>query len=117
MMNNNNWHPRGFGGGEYQYNWSFGPDSLINLTLASFIGIIFVLLALFAIAIKGYALWHAAKRNEKWWFIALLLINTLGLLELVYLIFIAKIWFRGALAPAPKKEDSGDKSATPTIIA
>ncbi len=40
---------------------------------------------------KGFALWHAAKRDEKWWFIAFLLLNTVGILEIVYLFFIAKV--------------------------
>lgn len=40
---------------------------------------------------KGFALWYAAKRGDKWWFIAFLIINTAGILEIVYLFFIAKI--------------------------
>lgn len=39
---------------------------------------------------KGCALWIAAKNDKKWWFIALLIINTLGILELVYIFFVAK---------------------------
>ncbi len=34
---------------------------------------------------KGWALWRSARRNEQKWFIALLLINTLGLLEILYI--------------------------------
>lgn len=47
-----------------------------------------LLLVLWTLLVKGYALWTAAKSNQKWWFIALLVVNTLGILELVYL-----IWF------------------------
>ena len=47
------------------------------------------LAAVWTIIIKGYALWHAARNNQKWWFVALLVVNTLGILEVVYL-----IWFR-----------------------
>lgn len=54
----------------------------------------FLALALiWTIAIKGYALWHAARRNEPWWFFFLLVINTFGILELIYLIFVAKVLF------------------------
>lgn len=53
---------------------------------------IFGLVLLVVLALKGYALWHAARRSEKWWFIALLVINTMGILELVYLIFIVGKW-------------------------
>ncbi|MDE2188346.1 MAG: hypothetical protein KGJ35_01300 [Patescibacteria group bacterium] len=57
--------------------------------------IVIILLALWLICtimLKAYAMWHAAKRDEVWWFIALLLINTLGILELVYIIFFLKKW-------------------------
>ena len=39
---------------------------------------------------KGYAVWTAAKNNHKGWFIVLLFINTLGILEIIYLFFIMK---------------------------
>jgi hypothetical protein len=35
---------------------------------------------------KGLALWKAARLNEKYWFIALLFINTVGVFPIVYLI-------------------------------
>ncbi|MBU6323478.1 MAG: hypothetical protein KGI41_02035 [Patescibacteria group bacterium] len=46
------------------------------------------------IVLKGFALWYAARGSQKWWFIALLIVNTVGILEIVYL-----IWFR------PKSSD------------
>lgn len=39
---------------------------------------------------KGVALWKSARRNEQKWFIALLLINTLGLLEILYIFVFSK---------------------------
>ncbi len=48
-----------------------------------------VVVAAWTVIIKGYALWHAARNSQKGWFIALLIVNTLGILEVVYL-----IWFR-----------------------
>lgn len=39
---------------------------------------------------KGVALWKSARQNEKWWFIALLLINTVGLLEILYIFIFGK---------------------------
>lgn len=39
---------------------------------------------------KGLALWRAAKQDQKNWFIALLILNTLGVLEIVYLFKFAK---------------------------
>ena len=40
---------------------------------------------LWALPWKGYALWKAAKLNQMGWFIALLLINTLGILDILYI--------------------------------
>jgi len=39
---------------------------------------------------KGFALWKAAKNNHKWWFLALFLINTLGILEVLYIFVFGK---------------------------
>lgn len=40
--------------------------------------------------LKGFALWRAARRGDKVWYIAILIFNTLGLLPLVYLIITRK---------------------------
>ena len=50
-----------------------------------------IVLALWTLFWKGLALWHSAKRGEHVWFIALLLINTVGILEIVYLFGVAKL--------------------------
>lgn len=42
------------------------------------------------LVLKGIALWKAAKAEQKWWFIALLAVNTLGILEIIYIIFVSK---------------------------
>lgn len=73
-------------------SFGFNPLWIVGFSL---LGIVAGVLLLAVLALKGYALWTAAKRNEKWWFIALLFINTLGLLELAYLIFVAKVIFNG----------------------
>ncbi|MDP3888700.1 MAG: DUF5652 family protein [bacterium] len=36
---------------------------------------------------KGMALWHSAQNKQRNWFIGLLVINTLGILEILYLNF------------------------------
>lgn len=53
---------------------------------AAFIFPVLIVLALWSIAIKGLALWHAARSGQMVWFLALLVVNTLGILELVYLL-------------------------------
>ena len=52
--------------------------------------ILVLILILWVLPWKGYALWTASKNNHKWYFIALLVINTLGLFEIIYIFFIAK---------------------------
>ncbi len=49
-----------------------------------------VAISLWVLPWKGWALWLAARRQEKWWFIALLVLNTLAVLEIVYIFLIAK---------------------------
>jgi len=39
---------------------------------------------------KGIALWKAARREDKVWFVVLLILNTLGLLEIIYIFLVAK---------------------------
>ncbi len=34
---------------------------------------------------KGMALWKAARRNDQKWFIAILVLNTVGILDILYL--------------------------------
>ncbi len=52
---------------------------------------VLLLVALWSLLWKGLALWHSGRRNKPWWFVAFLLINTMGVLELIYLLGIAKI--------------------------
>jgi hypothetical protein len=39
---------------------------------------------------KGVALWKASRLGHKKWFIVMLILNTLGILEIVYIYFIAR---------------------------
>ncbi|MFA5750953.1 MAG: DUF5652 family protein [Candidatus Paceibacterota bacterium] len=39
---------------------------------------------------KGFALWTAVKKDHKKWFVALIILNTFGVLEIIYLFWIAK---------------------------
>mgnify|MGYP001560670331 CR=1 FL=1 len=39
---------------------------------------------------KGLALWRAAERHARGWFIVIFVVNTLGLLEIIYLFFVTK---------------------------
>ncbi len=39
---------------------------------------------------KAWSLWLAARRGQKVWFAILLIVNTLGLLEIIYIFAIAR---------------------------
>lgn len=51
--------------------------------------LLLALIVLWTLPWKGVALWKAARLYQKWWFIALLVLNTLAILEIVYIFFIA----------------------------
>jgi hypothetical protein len=39
---------------------------------------------------KGIALWKAARLGEKYWYLAILVINSVGILEILYIFVFAK---------------------------
>jgi len=51
---------------------------------------IILLISLWVIPWKGVALWKASRNNQKRWFIVILIINTLAILEIVYIFFFSK---------------------------
>lgn len=60
---------------------------------------------LWSIIWNGIGLWHSAKNGQKGWFIALLILNTLGLLPIIYL-----IWFRRK-KDGPENEEEQESEA------
>lgn len=63
----NNWM-NGWMWGDSRFLWVVGPLALLDLVL------------------KGFALWRAAKRGQQVWFVALLVVNSLGILPAIYLL-------------------------------
>ena len=49
-----------------------------------------VLVLAWSLTWKGIALWKAARLSNKRWFIALLIINSVGILEIIYIYFVAR---------------------------
>lgn len=49
-----------------------------------------LLVIVWTLFLKGIALWRSARLKDMWWFVALLLINTLGLLEILYIFVFSK---------------------------
>ena len=51
----------------------------------------FLLVAAWSLVWKGFALWKSAKNGQRNWFIALLILNTFGILEIIYIFYFSKI--------------------------
>ena len=60
------------------------------MSLGWFIFIVLPLIMIWSLVWKGMALWRAAKNNSLPWFVVLLLVNTLGILEILYLFVFGK---------------------------
>jgi len=54
------------------------------------IAAILSILSIWALIWKGFALWKASKNDSRNWFIALLVLNTLGILEIIYIFYFSK---------------------------
>ena len=65
-----------------------------------------IIAMIWTIVLKGYALWYAARGSQKWWFIALLIVNTLGILEIIYLIWFRPTTSRSVVAQTPVHDSS-----------
>lgn len=83
-------------------------DSLTLATLS------FVALAAWSLSWKGAALWYAARNYQKKWFIVLLVpVTTLGILDIVYLLWFRRDKREGVTQslfnnPLPKDEDKSE---------
>jgi len=51
---------------------------------------ILLLIVLWTLPWKGAALWKAARNSQKWWFVAILVLNTLAILEIIYIFYFSK---------------------------
>ncbi len=49
-----------------------------------------ILVAAWTLPWKGVALWRSARKNHQRWFIVLLIVNTLALLDILYIFFFSK---------------------------
>jgi hypothetical protein len=69
------------------YNNFSGPAALgpgAGLLFA-FGGLLFAVVLIWSLFWKGMALWKAAREGSKVWFVVLLIVNTLGILEILYI--------------------------------
>lgn len=48
---------------------------------------VLIILIVWEVAWKGVALWRASRNDQVEWFVALLIVNSLGVLPILYLVF------------------------------
>jgi hypothetical protein len=61
----------------------------MNLESAATLLTLALPLLLWSLAWKGVALWKAARLGHKAWFVVLLVVNTVGILEIIYIFAVA----------------------------
>lgn len=92
----------------------------LNHVFAALGGITLVLVTLvvWSLIWKGIGLWFAARNYQKGWYIAILVLNTAGILEIIYLLFfrsdkqpITKSLFEKPL-PGPDRSSSEPVAGT-----
>jgi len=64
-------------------------ENFINNYPDTFALILFIT-GLWSLVWKALALWKSAKLNQKTWFVVLLIVNTVGILEIIYLLIYKK---------------------------
>jgi hypothetical protein len=62
-----------------------------------------LLLLAWSLVWKGLALWRAARAGQKVWYVVLLIVNTVGILEIIYLLITNK----------PKAKPAAPSAAAP----
>ena len=65
---------------------NFGGSFVAGMTF----GLVVLVLAVWTLYWKYRAMWHAAKHDRKVWFGAFLIVNTLGVLEILYIYVFSK---------------------------
>ncbi len=68
----------------------FPLNEVVNLSIFSIIPpeilfTIFLVVLAITTVLKAFALWYAARNHQVLWFVAILVLNTLGILEIIYL--------------------------------
>ena len=63
---------------------------LISFLNSPRVAAVLLAFAVWSLAWKGIALWKTARKKRYAWFIALLVLNTIGILPIIYLLFFQK---------------------------
>ena len=74
-------------GNGYHHAWGPGIEGALLVGVG---GLILAIIALWSLAWKGLALWKAAHKGSKVWFVVLLVVNTFGILDILYIYIFSK---------------------------
>ena len=66
--------------------------------------VLILVLSIWTLIWKGLALWKASKKNSIPWFVIILVVNTIGILEILYLFVFSKMSFKGKKLKFNKKK-------------
>lgn len=77
---------------------------MVGITMSGLSTTWVILLLLWTLPWKGYALWLAARTDSPWWFIALLIVNTAAILDIIYIFAVGR--------PHLKKQEAESSSAS-----
>ena len=63
------------------------PDikSLLYGPIGSKNAILIIIFAIWSVFWKGISLWKASKNDQRYWFVFLLILNTVGITDIIYL--------------------------------
>ena len=88
---------------------SFGMTGLYEAPGTMLFGLLVI--SIWTLIWKGFALWHSAKNKQKAWFIVVLIFNTMGLLPIIYL-----IWFKPKCEECKVEEKVVEKKPVKKVI-
>lgn len=66
------------------------PGPMMSNVFGGVFGILLFPLVIWTLVWKGMALWKAAQKEDKIWFVILLIVNTLGILDILYIYVFSK---------------------------
>ena len=64
---------------------------------------ILILLLVWTVVWKGLALWKSARKSHMIWFIVLLIVNTIGILDILYIYIFSKWGEKREARPVKKR--------------
>src|SRR3989338_2741041 len=82
-------------------------QNILGISLALAAVLVFVI-AIWTLVWKGLALWKSARKSHMIWFIVLLIVNTIGILDILYIYIFSK-WGEKREARPVKKQPAKKK--------